>query len=195
VFLSPHFPPHWYRFVVALREAGATTLGISDRQWDDLRPELRAALVDHYRVDDLGNYDQLVRAIGWFIHRHGRIDRIDSLLEHWLETEAALRTDFNIRGIDRRSITAIKRKSLMKKRFEAAGIPVARGRVCRSERSLRRFIDKVGYPVVAKPDVGVGAAGTYKLSDDADVRLYIDQKPPIDYFVEEYVTLTKQRIN
>jgi hypothetical protein len=187
VFLSPHFPPHWYRFVAALREAGATTLGITDRHWDELRPELRDSLTDHYRVDDLGNYDQLVRAVGWFIHRHGRIDRVDSLLEHWLETEAALRTDFNIPGIDRRGIVAIKRKSLMKKRFEAAGVPVARGRVCRTARALKRFVEKVGYPVVAKPDVGVGAAGTYKLSNDADLDRFLADKPDIDYFVEEFV--------
>ena len=100
VFLSPHFPPNWYRFAVALRSAGANTLGIADSSWEDLRPELRDALNDYYRVDDLGNYDQLTRALGYFIHRHGRIDRLDSLNEHWLETEAALRTDFNIPGID-----------------------------------------------------------------------------------------------
>lgn len=187
VFLSPHFPPHWYRFVVALRDAGATTLGITDRHWEELRPELRSALADHYRVDELGDHDQLVRAIGWFIHRHGRIDRLDSLLEHWLETEAALRSEFDIAGIDRRAIVAIKRKSLMKKRFEAVGVPVARGQVCRTERALRRFIDKVGYPVVAKPDIGVGAAGTYKLTSDADVAEFLVVKPVLDYFIEEYV--------
>jgi hypothetical protein len=187
VFLSPHFPPNWHRFVVALRAAGATTLGITDTPRDSLRPELRDALVDHYRVDDLGDYDQLTRALGWFIHRHGRIDRIDSLLEHWLETEAGLRTDFNIPGIDRRQIAAIKRKSLMKKRFEAAGVPVARGRVCRTEQAMRRFIGEIGFPVVAKPDVGVGAAGTYKLGSDQEDARFLDNKPPLDYFIEEYI--------
>ena len=41
VFLSPHFPPNWFRFVVALRSAGATTLGLVDVNWDQLQPELR----------------------------------------------------------------------------------------------------------------------------------------------------------
>jgi hypothetical protein len=187
VFLSPHFPPNWYRFVLGLRAAGATVLGIADVNHDQLRPELGAALDDYYRVDDLHNYDQLVRAIGYFIHRHGRIDRLDSLNEHWLEAEAALRTDFNVAGIDKRRIGPIKRKSLMKNRFLAAGLKPARGRVCRTPTALRSFVREVGLPVVAKPDVGVGAARTYKLADDADVELYLREKLPTDYIVEEYI--------
>jgi len=186
-FLSPHFPPNWYRFVIGLRNAGATTLGIADQPWHTLRPELQASLDEFYPVSDLGNHDELARALGWFIHRRGLIDRIDSLNEHWLEVEARLRTDFNIPGLDDRTIAAVKRKSLMKKRFIAAGIPVARGRVCRTERSLRQWIAEIGYPVVAKPDVGVGAAKTYKLETDADVARFVQEKPAVEYIVEEFV--------
>jgi hypothetical protein len=187
VFLSPHFPPNWYRFVAGLRDAGANVLGIADVDYEHLHPELRASLNDYYRVDSLGDYNQLVRALGWFINRHGLIDRLDSLNEHWLEVEAALRTDFNIPGIDRRGIAAIKRKSLMKKRFLAAGLQPARGRVCRSPSALRAFVREVGYPVVAKPNIGVGAARTFKLEDDGDLELYLREKLPVDYIVEEFV--------
>jgi hypothetical protein len=187
VFLSPHFPPSWFRFVVALRSVGATVLGIADPPWDTLRTELREALTEYYRVDDLASHDQVMRAMGHFIHRHGRIDRIDSLNEHWLELEARIRTDFNIPGLDLRRIAAVKRKSLMKRRFLAAGVPVARGRVCRTPRALLSFVNEVGYPVVAKPDVGVGAAGTFKLENDADFERYVHEKAAADYIVEEFV--------
>jgi hypothetical protein len=187
VFLSPHFPPNWFKFVVGLREVGANPLGIADANREDLRPELRDALIDYYRVDDLGNYDQVMRACGYFISRHGRIDRLDSLNEHWLEIEADLRTDFNVAGIGRRQIGAIKRKSLMKKRFLAAGLSPAQGQVCRTPQQLAAFIRRVGYPVVAKPDVGVGAARTYKLESKSDVERYLREKLPVDYIVEEYV--------
>src|SRR3954464_6540096 len=83
VFLSPHFPPNWFRFVVGLRNAGATTMGIADQPWETLRPELREALDEFRRVDDLNDHEQLVRALGTFISRRGLIDRIDSLNEHW----------------------------------------------------------------------------------------------------------------
>ena len=188
VFLSPHFPPTWFRFVVGLRNAGATTLGIADQAWEQLPPELRDALDDYYRVDNLADHEQLVRALGWFINRHGLLDRIDSLNEHWLETEARLRTEFNIPGLDDRTIAAVKRKSLMKRHFVAAGIPVARGQVCRTPQALRRWIAELGYPVVAKPDVGVGAARTYKLTNDHEVERYLRDKPPLDYIIEEFVS-------
>ena len=187
VFFSPHFPPNWYRFAAGLRAAGATVLGIADVNWEQLRPELRDALHDYYRLDDLASYDQAMRALGWFIHRHGRIGRLDSLNEHWLELEAALRTDFNIPGIDRREIAAIKRKSLMKRRFLAAGLEPARGRVCRARSGLMSFIREVGYPVVAKPDVGVGAARTFKIENGNQVESYLGEKLPVDYIVEEFV--------
>ncbi len=187
VFLSPHFPPNWWHFCARLRDVGANVLGVGDAPYHDLRPELRDALTDYYRVEDMHRYGDLVRALGWLIHRHGRIDRLDSLNEYWLETEAALRTDFNIPGIRRGDIARIKRKSLMKRLFQRAGLPAGRGRVCRSARAVRSFVDEVGFPVVAKPDAGVGAAKTYKLENEADVERYLLDKPPVDYIVEEFV--------
>jgi hypothetical protein len=187
VFLSPHFPSNWYRFVMGLKAVGARTLGIADVAIEQMRQELRDSLDDYYRVDSLEDYDQLVRALGWFTHRHGRIDRIDSLNEHWLETEAALRTDFNIPGINQATIAAIKRKSIMKERFLAAGLAAGRGKVCPDERSLRKWLKEVGLPVVAKPDIGVGAAKTYKLESETDVATYIADKPPVPYIVEEFI--------
>ena len=187
VFLSPHFPPNWYQFVVGLRRAGANVLGIGDAPYDELRPELRDALGEYYRVGDMSNYEELIRAMGWFTHRHGRIDRLESLNEYWLEPEAALRTDFNVDGIRLDSIAPIKRKSLMKERFERAGLNPARGRVCRTASELQECIAEVGYPVIAKPDVGVGAARTYKLNDEVDTDHYLRDKPAADYIVEEFI--------
>jgi ATP-grasp domain-containing protein len=187
VFLSPHFPPNWWRFVRGLADVGATTLGIADANWEQLRPELRNSLDDYYRVDDLSNYDQLTRALGYFIHRHGRIARLDSLNEHWLEIEARLRTDFNIKGLNKNTIAAVKRKTIMKSRFATAGLAPARGKVCKTPAQLSRWLAEVGLPVVAKPDVGVGAARTYKLETEADVEHYLHEKPDVDYIVEEFV--------
>ena len=39
-------------------------MGIADQPWQTLRPELRDSLDEFYQVDDLGNHDQLVRALG-----------------------------------------------------------------------------------------------------------------------------------
>lgn len=187
VFLSPHFPPNFYNFCVRLRELGANVFGIADQQHENLRPELRHALTEYYRVDDMHNYDELIKAVGYFTYRHGKMDRIDSQNEYWLETEARLRTDFNISGIKLDSIYKIKRKSEMKRVFEQAGLTPARGRVCNTEEELLDFISEVGLPVVAKPDIGVGAGATYKIASEKDIEHYLKDKPNADYIVEEFV--------
>ena len=109
VFLSPHFPPNYYQFAVALRNHGVTVLGLADESYDSLRPELKSSLTEYFRVRDMNHYDDLLRALGYFTHRYGKLDRIDSHSEYWLETEARLRTDFNITGIRTNQIDRIKR--------------------------------------------------------------------------------------
>jgi hypothetical protein len=99
VFLSPHFPPNYYRFAVALKNHGVTVLGLADESYDVLRSELKASLREYFRVNNMHSYDELLRALGYFTHRYGKLDRIDSHNEYWLETEAHLRTDFNMPGI------------------------------------------------------------------------------------------------
>jgi len=190
VFLSPHFPPNWYLFAAALRDEGATVLGIADAPDHELRPELRDALSAYYRVDDMNDYDQLARALGHFTAQYGKLDRLDSLNEWWLEAEAHLRTDFNIPGITTAEIGRMKRKSVMKRLFVRAGLTPGGGRVCRSARSARAYAAEVGYPLVAKPDAGVGAAATFKLANDDDLEHYLATKPPVNYILEQYLTGT-----
>jgi len=162
-------------------------LGLADAPYESLRPELRGALSEYYRVGDMNSYDALVRALGHFTHRHGKIDGIDSHSEHWLETEARLRTDFNMSGLRQDRIGMVKRKSAMKEIYRSAGIRVARGAVVRTPEEARRLVAETGYPVVAKPDVGVGAAATFKILDDGELTSFFDGKSPVDYIVEEFI--------
>ena len=177
VFLSPHFPTHYYRFCLGLKAAGANVLGIGDEPFDDLAQEVRSALTEYYRVADMHNYDDLVRACGFFTHRYGKLDRLDSLNEYWLSTEARLRDDFNIFGVGGSEIDFIRRKSRMKDKFRAAGVPVARGRVVRTMDDARSLIRETGYPVIAKPDDGVGAIATYRLNGNQDLEAFFETKP------------------
>jgi hypothetical protein len=187
VFLSPHFPAHYQLFCQQLKNAGATVLGIADAPFDQLPETLRTALTEYYRVDNMHNYDALVRALGYFTHRYGKIDRLDSLNEYWLETEARLRDDFNIFGVRGDSIASIRHKSAMKEKFREAGVPVAAGRVVANESDARTFIAQTGYPVVVKPDAGVGALNTYRLDNDHDLSIFYAGKPDVPYIIEAFV--------
>jgi hypothetical protein len=187
VFLSPHFPPNYFRFCQHLHYLGVTVLGLADEPYDLLNPDLRSVLTEYYKVNNMHNYDELLRGLGYFTHKYGRIDRIDSQNEYWLETEAQLRTDFNIPGVKNHEIAVIKRKSLMKETFQNAGIPVARGKVVHNITDARRLIKEIGYPTVAKPDIGVGAAKTFKIHNPGELKKFFDQKPDNDYIMEEFI--------
>ena len=190
VFLSPHFPSHYFRFCLNLKAAGANVLGVGDEPYGNLSQDLRAALTEYYQVDDMHDYGALVRACGFFTHRYGKIDRLDSLNEYWLGTEARLRDDFNIYGVRGDEIDFIRRKSCMKTKFREAGVPVAQGQVVQTIDDARSLIRETGYPVIAKPDDGVGAIATYRLESDQDLESFFETKPPSDYIVEEFITGT-----
>jgi hypothetical protein len=190
VILSPHFPPHYHRFWRQVKQAGANALGIGDEPYERLAPDLRAALTEYYFVPDMHDYDALLRACGYYTHRYGRIARFDSLNEYWLETEARVRDDFNISGPRSAGIEFSRRKSKMKERFRAAGVKVARGRIVKTPGEARALIRKTGYPVVAKPDAGVGARDTFRVDSETGLEAFFRDKPDVDYLVEEFVTGT-----
>lgn len=73
VFISPNFPTYYWNFCKSLRERGVTVLGIGDAPYDDLVSETRESLVEYYRVNNLQNYDEVYRAMGFFIGKYGRI--------------------------------------------------------------------------------------------------------------------------
>lgn len=187
VHLSPYFPPNYLHFTKALKTEGIRVLGLGDMPYDDLHPDLKSALTDYYRVDNLHQYNQLVRAMGYFTHQYGKIDGIDSHNEYWLETEAMLRADFNIVGLKPEDMIHMKKKSEMKKVFRAAGLHVAEGMVVADWESLLQFANKNGYPLIAKPDNGVGASGTYKIFNETDLRSFFDKKPANEYFIEQFI--------
>lgn len=187
VFLSPHFPLNFWQFVARLRDVGATALAIADEPWERLRPELRAGVSEYYRVPDMHRYDEMVRALGFLTFRHGKIDRIDSMSEYWLSTEARLREDFNVWGLRPADLEVIQRKTGMKSLFAKAGVPAAPAHLVREPEAARAFVRHVGFPLVAKPDIGVGASRTWKLEKAADLEAFLGSRPAVDYVLEGFV--------
>ena len=88
VYFSPDFPANYAPFISQLRQNGVNVLGIGDVSYENLSETVKMNLVEYYRVADLHQYDELVRAMGYFTHRYGKLDRIESHNEYWLENEA-----------------------------------------------------------------------------------------------------------
>ena len=189
VFVSPNFPTNYWQFCRELKNNGMNVLGIGDQPYDELSDDLKGSLNEYYKVSSLENYDEVYRAVAFFIFKHGRIDWLESNNEYWLERDARLRTEFNITsGFQNDDIPRIKYKSKMKEYYQRVGIATARYHLVEDIEGCRAFLKKVGYPVVVKPDNGVGAANTYKLKCDEDLVRFMEEKPDwVPYIMEEFV--------
>ena len=192
IFISPHFPQTYCHFCSGLRRNGVNVLGIADAQYYELNNELRGALTDYYKVSHLEDYDEVYRAVAWMAHKYGKIDWIESNNEYWLTQDARLRTDFNVTtGIKSDRIAAIRNKSEMKKYYALGGIPTARQIKCAEGLAkVKAFVKKTGYPVIAKPDSGMGASGTTKIHDAGELEAWFAAHPDNfgGYVLEEFIT-------
>jgi hypothetical protein len=179
LFLSPHFPPNFKHFVFALRDAGAKVLGLGDAPPHDVSDDLKAALTEYVCVPDMYNrYDAMKGAIADLAKRHGRIDRIDSQNEHWLEHEARLRDEMDIWGQRIADVKRNRRKLGMKDFFREAGVPVAPAEMVVSREQCRAFANHWGFPLILKPDVGVGASGAQRVDNLQQLERALETVPP-----------------
>lgn len=182
IFISPHFPHTYWEFCNRLKQNGVTVLAIADAPYDSISEQLK---------DSLADYNQMYRAVAYFAFKYGKIDWIESNNEYWLEQDARLRSDFNITtGIDYDHISRIKEKSRMKAYYAKGNIPTARQiKASEGEEAVRNFAEAAGYPVIAKPDIGVGASDTHKIHNDDELASFFSNIDNYDnYVVKEFIT-------
>ena len=189
IFISPNFPTNYWQFCRELKKNGLNVLGIGDQPYNEMTNNLKDSLNEYYKVSSLENYDEVYRAVAFFIHKYGRIDWLESNNEYWLERDAKLRTDFNITsGFHVEDIPRIKFKSKMKEYYAPIGLPVARYHMVDTLENCLAFAEEVGYPVVAKPDNGVGASHTFKIENAEQMKQFFDGKwSDTVYIMEEFV--------
>ena len=192
IFISPHFPATYWHFCAGLKANGVNVLGIADTHYENLPWELRGSLSDYYKVDNLEDYGQMYRAVAWLAHKWGKIDWIESNNEYWLEQDARLRTDFNVTtGIKNDQIASIRNKSEMKKYYALGGIPTARQiKGAEGPAKVKAWSRKTGFPLIAKPDSGMGASGTTKIHDSEELEAWFAAHPDNYgyYVIEEFIT-------
>jgi hypothetical protein len=188
IYLSPNFPANHWNFCNKLKENGINVLGIGDCPYDDLTNELKGSLNEYYKVSSLENYDEVYRAVAFFCFKYGKVDYIETNNEYWLERDARLRTDFNVNtGFHSEDMDIVKFKSRMKENYIKAGVPVARYHMVDDYEGCLKFIEEVGYPLVAKPDNGVGANDTHKIKNEDDLKKFFETKLDVQYIMEEYI--------
>lgn len=188
IFISPNFPKTYYQFTEALKEEGFNVLGIADQDYAVLDDKLKQSFTEYYKVNNMQDYDEMFKAVAYFSYKYGHIDFIESNNEFWLHQDARLREDFNVTtGKNSRTIKTFQSKELEKKYYSKAGIKTARYIIPKYLKDAEKFVKLVGYPLIAKPDVGVGAQKTFRISNEDELKNFFKNLPKVKYIIEEYV--------
>ena len=188
LLISADFPKTYYQFAKAFKKNGCRVLVIGSTTYDQLHPELIANVDEYYQTWEMENINKMYEIVGYFQNKYGPIDFLESNNEYWLQSDAKIREHFGIKsGLYPHELELYQRKSSMKKAFIEAGAHVAPYIIVRDYESLKAFADKYGYPVFAKPDIGVGAHGNYKINNEVELKDFYAKKPLIDYICEPFV--------
>ncbi|MBP3853339.1 MAG: ATP-grasp domain-containing protein, partial [Erysipelotrichaceae bacterium] len=159
-----------------------------DQPYETISHEVKAFSDEVYVVDSFHNYDSMLRALGYFTFQYGKIDWIESNNEAWLQLDSRLRDDFHVTtGFDHATITDLQSKAGMKKYYKKAGIPTARYALIDTLKDALDFAKEVGYPLVMKPDHGVGASFTYQIHTESELKKIYKMTEDYQMILEEYV--------
>ncbi len=189
VYISPNFPSNFVHFCKALKQQGVNVLGIGDEPYELLDEKIIEHCSEYYRVTDLSNYDEMYKAVAFYAFKYGKIDFLESNNEHWLIQDARLREDFNIVSSARgEQIYSMRLKSEMKKIFKENNIPSAAYCLIQSHEQALQFAKEVSYPIIIKPNDGVGATNTEKIYDEEGLKQYLHKVKIIDgYIMEQFI--------
>lgn len=163
-------------------------LGIGDEPFNQLNQELKDNLAEYCLVSNLSNLSWMKNTISYLIWKYGKLDFIESNNEWWLLSDSFLRSYAGVAtGFWPQDMDKIKYKSKMKEYFNKAGVKTARYILASTLDKSIEFVKQVGYPIFAKPDCGVGAAETYKINNEEELKAFHAHHPDEPYIIEEFI--------
>ena len=191
LYISPEFPPNYANFVIQLNKVGINVWALGESDFYAMPETLRAAMRWYIRTDlaDFGAVKQAIADMMSIKASKGgskNFNWVESHNEQWLRLEGMINEEFGFDGIQRDALDRLKKKSVMKNVFQQDGLIVAEGeRVADLEHGLK-LGRELGYPLILKPDEGVGASGIYKIDTEGQL---VDLLPTVegDYVLESFV--------
>ena len=191
VYISPEFPPNYAHFITQLHSLGVRVWGLGEADFYFMPPSLRSALT-WYVPTDLNDVDAVHHAMAELARQKkkggyaGNFDLVESHNEQWLTLEGIINTTYGIDGIQISDLPRLKKKSIMKQLFKGLGLPVARGGRISDVKQALDLADNLGYPLILKPDEGVGAGGIYRVDNPNQLKSHVTQIKE-DYLIEEFI--------
>lgn len=175
-FVAPHFLENTNRYVRAFASLPGVTLSvISDDPASAIPKALKPRIAGHYRVPNCLDGHELATALRFFSRTVGTVDRLTGALEQLQLPMGIARDLVGIEGIGQEVARNFRDKDRMKHVLRSHGIPVARSGLVTSIAALRAFCDAVGFPVIVKPQAGLGAKATFRVSSEEDITALAEQ--------------------
>jgi hypothetical protein len=166
VFVEPAFPRNQMEFVRGLHEVGAQVSAIGEAPVESLPRHLKAWLTLYEQVPSVVHQPSLEQAVR-AIQSQRPVDRLEGAVEAHMMSIAKVREACGIAGTSVRTTFLCRDKPAMKEVLREAGVPCAQSTGAETAEEARAFAAEVGYPLVLKPLDAAGAAGTYRVDDDA----------------------------
>ena len=191
LYISPEFPPNYIHFIEHLHARGIRVWGMGEADFYQMPARLRAALTWYVRAD-LNNADAVQHAVDELLRQKhscgsgGNFDLVESHNEQWLSLEGMINEKYGIAGIKKQDLPRLKKKSKMKQRFQELGLPVARGELITDISRTLELAATLGYPLILKPDEGVGAGGIYRVDNKTQLQTHLNQLDE-DYLLEQFI--------
>jgi ATP-grasp domain len=191
LYLSPEFPPNYANFVLKLDEMNVNVWGIGEADFHFMPETLRSALKWYVRANlsstaEVENALENLLSVKASLGTSPNFDMVESHNEQWLQLEGFINHKLGIDGIQPNDLNRLKKKSVMKKLFKEIDLPVARGERVTDFNHGLRLADDLGYPLILKPDEGVGANGIHKVTNETHLRHLLAEIKG-DYLMEEFI--------
>ena len=178
--------------VEAIGAVPGVQLGVISEDWvEHAESRTRDVIVQHWRVDDVLDVTQLRHAVDQVAERIGGVERLFGAYEQLQVPLAVVREAMGITGLPMQAALNFRDKSRMKDVLRAAKLPCARHALVEKFVDAIAFAERVGFPLVIKPQAGAGAQSTYRVDDAQSLSEALDLTRPsaaAPVMVEEFIT-------
>jgi formate-dependent phosphoribosylglycinamide formyltransferase (GAR transformylase) len=169
IFVEPNFPRNQREFVRALKQVGATVIGVGESSREALDSQLQDWLFDYIQVPSVCDEGALTRAVR-FVQSKLWVDRLEATVEAHIMPVARVREACTIPGVSVQAAFLCRDKPAMKEHLRKHGIPCAQSIGSGDAAEILDFAHRVGYPLIVKPRSGAGASGTSRVNNDDELR-------------------------
>ena len=195
VFVAPFLMEATLRFVRAAAALPGVTLSLASQDPAARLPaDLSARLAGYHQLGDAFDPAALVAAAASLGRRIAPVERLIGSLEQLQEPLAVACAELGLPALGVEAAGNFRDKARMKDVLRAHGLPCARHCLAASAAEAREFVATRGFPVVAKPPAGAGAAATHRLDTPAMLEQYLARyapRPGAPVLIEEFLSGTE----